>query len=145
MAYHENATTLIGNVGREPELTTLNNGSSKLTFGLVRNDRRKDGDQWVDGPAQWFNVTMFGNDAERYIDSIHKGDRVVVIGESKYREWEKDGQKRSAIEVRAAEIAVSAKFATVTAVKRGQFGGFQQQPQQSFGGGFNAASDEAPF
>ena len=147
MAQYEDFTILVGNVGRDPELSSFPDGTPKLEFGLVRNDRRKDGDQWVDGPAQWFNVSVTGKDATNYSDSLAKGNRVVVIGEIKYREWEKDGQKRNAISVRASEIALSARWATVTAVKRGTNGG---QSSGGFGSApaadpFSGGSDQPPF
>lgn len=128
MAFFENAVTIIGNIGRDPELSYTNSGIAVLKVGIIRNDSKKNGDQWEDGPAQWFNVTVFGKDAEAYNESLVKGQRVVVVGELKYREWEKDGQKRNAVDIKAAEIAVSARWATVTATRRGSSSGSSYTP-----------------
>jgi single-strand DNA-binding protein len=70
---------------------------------IAVNDRRKDGDDWVD-VAYYFNITAWGNLAERCAEWLTKGKKVGVTGKLTWREWESEAGKRQAVEVNAFQI-----------------------------------------
>jgi single-strand DNA-binding protein len=71
-----------------------------LNFGMAVNDRRRNGatGEWEDY-ANYVDCVLFGNRAEFLSRTLHKGSKVAVVGKLRYSSWERDGQKRSKIEV----------------------------------------------
>lgn len=108
----DNTITLVGNVTRDPEVRYTPAGQAHTFFGLAVNRRWKKGDQWEE-QTSFFNVTAWRELAENVAESVKKGTRVVVTGRLEQREFEKDGQKRSTVEVVADEVAPSLRWATV--------------------------------
>lgn len=89
-----------GNLTREPELRRTANGMAVLNIGIAVNDRRKNpqSGEWEDYP-NFLTCVMFGTRAESVSGYLHKGSKVAVEGKLRFSQWEKDGQKRSKIEV----------------------------------------------
>jgi len=103
-----------GRVVADPELRFASTGTAVGSFRLVAQDRRKEGDEWVDGDALWLPVTCFKKLAENVIESVMKGDLVVVTGKIKTDEWETEqGEKRSRVVMIADTVSVSLAFRTV--------------------------------
>jgi single-strand DNA-binding protein len=110
----DNTITIAGNITRVPELTFLNNGQASVKLGVAVNRR------WLDKQTQeweervsFFDVVAYGTLAENVANTLDKGNRVVVSGRLEQRSWEDDnGQKRSAVEINADEIAPSLRWAT---------------------------------
>lgn len=100
-----NKVALSGNLTREPELRTTGGGTSVLSFGLAVNDRHKNAStgEWEDY-ANFVDCTMFGNRAESLTKLLKKGCKVFLEGKLRYSQWERDGQKRSKIEVVVNDI-----------------------------------------
>jgi single-strand DNA-binding protein len=93
-----NRVLLIGNLCRDPELKYLPSGTAAADLSLAVNDRVKKGDQWVDEPC-YVDVVLFGRMAEVANEYAHKGSPLFIEGRLKFRSWEKDGQRRSKLEV----------------------------------------------
>ena len=94
-----NNVTLTGNLTRDPELRSTQSGTSVLQFGVAVNDRVKNGQgDWVDRP-NYIDCTMFGARAESLHKLLRKGSKVGIVGKLHWSQWEKDGQKRSKVEV----------------------------------------------
>lgn len=95
-----NRVVLTGNLTREPELRRTASGMAVLSVGIASNDRRKDPKtgEWGDHP-NFVDCTMFGTRAESVSSYLHKGSKVAVEGKLRYSSWERDGQKRSKLEV----------------------------------------------
>ena len=89
-----------GNLTRDPDLKATANGTPVLAFGVAVNDRRKNQQtgEWEDYP-NFVDCTMFGSRAESLARFLSKGSKVAIEGKLRYSQWEKDGQKRSKIEV----------------------------------------------
>ena len=142
-----NSVTIIGNITRDPELRYTSNGNALCKLGIAVNTRRKDGDEWVDGDPQFYDVTVWGEMGENIAESVTKGTRVIVAGKLQYRTWEADdGSKRSAVDIVAEEVAPSLRWATATVTrteKKGSGGGGRSQSKPSSGGGFY--DDEEPW
>ena len=99
-----NVVVISGNLTRDCELRHTNGGTAILSFGVAVNDRMKDRDgSWVDRP-NFVDVTVFGARAEALSRYLSKGTKVALSGKLRYSSWERDGQKRSKLEVIAEEI-----------------------------------------
>jgi single-strand DNA-binding protein len=98
-----NAVSLSGNLTRDPELRTLPSGTTVCQIRLAVNERTKDGDNWIDRP-NYFDVTIWSGLGEWLSKNTKKGDPLAVHGRLRWREWEKDGQKRQAVDVIADSI-----------------------------------------
>lgn len=100
-----NRVSVTGNLTRDPELRATQSGSQVLSFGIAVNDRRKNQQtgEWEDYP-NFVDCTMFGTRAEKLANYIAKGSKVAIEGKLRYSSWEKDGERRSKLEVIVDEI-----------------------------------------
>lgn len=100
-----NRVNISGNLTRDPELRATTGGTQVLSFGMAVNDRRKNQQtgEWEDYP-NFVDCTMFGSRAEKVSRYLAKGCKVAVEGKLRYSQWERDGQKRSKLEVIVEEI-----------------------------------------
>jgi single-strand DNA-binding protein len=107
----------VGNLTADPELRFTPSGAGVANFTVASTPRTFDRQtqEWQDGDALFLRCSVWRAQAENVAEGLRKGDRVVVTGRLKQRSYEKDGQKRTVIELEADEVAASAKFATVTA------------------------------
>ena len=103
-----NKVIITGNLTRDPELRTTQSGTSVLALGVAVNERVKQGDEWVDY-ANFVDCTMFGARAEAVSKWLSKGSKVAIEGRLKWSGWEKDGHKRSKLEVIVDEIEFMSK------------------------------------
>ena len=113
----ENTVTLVGNATRDGELSFANSGKAIVAFGMAINSRKQVNGEWVDGDPQFYDVKAFGDVAENVAETVTKGMRVIVHGRLNYSSWEKDGERKSKVEVIADEIGPSLKWATATVAK----------------------------
>lgn len=100
-----NKVMLAGNLTRDAELKSLPNGTSVLEFGIAVNDRRRNPqtEQWEDVP-NFFDCTLYGNRAEGIAPFMTRGKKVALEGRLQWRQWEKDGEKRSKVSVTVNEV-----------------------------------------
>lgn len=98
-----NKVILIGNLTRDPELTTTNNGVSLCRFGLAvqRRFSSNDGEREVD----FFNIVVWRGPAENCYKYLKKGSKVGISGSIQTRSYEgNDGTKRYATDIVAEEV-----------------------------------------
>lgn len=100
-----NRVVISGNLTRDPELRATTSGTSVLSLGVAVNDRRRNQQtgEWEDYP-NYIDCTMFGARAEGIHRYLSKGTKVAIEGKLRWSQWERDGQKRSKIEVIVDEI-----------------------------------------
>lgn len=99
-----NRVAISGNIGNDPDLRQTASGVQVLSFSVAVNDRVKGEDgQWTDRP-NWIDCTMFGARAKSVSRFLSKGSKVAIEGKLRWSQWERDGQKRSKIEVIVDEI-----------------------------------------
>lgn len=105
-----NTCTISGNLTRDPELRATASGTAVHGFSVAVNDRRKNQQTgvWEEHP-NYIDCTVFGARAEALANILHKGSGVTVQGKLRWSEWEREGQKRSKIEVVVDEIALHDK------------------------------------
>lgn len=99
-----NRCVISGNLGADPELRSTASGTAILSMRIAVNERRKDqSGEWTDY-TNWVDAVMFGSRAESVSRFLQKGSKVAVEGRLRYSSWERDGQKRSKLEVVVDEI-----------------------------------------
>jgi len=110
MAYN-NTVTVVGNVVRDPELAYTQSQTAVVRMSVAHNrPPRSDGHKFE---PSFFDVSVFGKQAENVAESVRKGARVVVFGSIRQQRWtSQDGQPRTKVEILADEVAPSLRFAT---------------------------------
>ena len=100
-----NKVFITGNLTRDPELRSTASGMPVLGFGVAVNDRVKNNQtgHWEDRP-NFVDCTMFGARAESVSRFLSKGSKVAIEGKLHYSSWERDGQKRSKLDVTVDNI-----------------------------------------
>jgi single-strand DNA-binding protein len=101
-----NRVVLVGNLTRDPELRHTPSGTPVCKLRIAVNTRQKDSatGQWGDKP-NYFDVTVWGNQAESSAQYLAKGRPVAIDGRLDWREWEaQDGSKRQAVEIIADTV-----------------------------------------
>ncbi len=154
-----NRVTLVGRLTRDPELRHSGGGDPICSIRLAVSSRARDeSGNWGD-KSNYFDVTVFGRQAQTAADYLAKGRRIGVDGRLSWREWQaQDGTKRQAVEVIANDL-----FFLDSRGEGGGGGGYQQeasgwgQPSGGSSGGGDlpvdrsdmqpatAADDDIPF
>lgn len=124
-----NRVIISGNLTRDPELRATQSGLPVLGFGVAVNDRRKNQQtgEWEDYP-NFIDCTMFGARAQSLSNYLSKGTKVAIEGKLRWSQWEREGQKRSKIEVIVDELEFMSS----------------RNSDSSFGGGYSAPAAAAP-
>lgn len=115
-----NRVNISGNLTRDAELRQTQGGMAILNIGVAVNDRRKNQQtgEWEDVP-NFVDCVVFGTRAEKLAQFLAKGAKVAIEGKLRWSQWEKDGAKRSKLEVIVDEIEFMSR------------GGQQRQQQQT--------------
>lgn len=138
-----NRVVLTGNLGADPELRRTQSGMAVLSMRIAVNDRRKNAQTGeYEDVVNWVDCTMFGNRAESVSNYISKGNKVAIEGKLRYSSWERDGNRRSKLEVVVDEIEFMSQRqggGYQGGYQGGAQGGYQQQ-----GGSYNPNGYGAP-
>lgn len=94
-----NKVTLYGNLTRDPELRTAENGTLIGTFGIATNRSFKGKDGQKQEQTEYHNIVSFGKTAEVIGQYLKKGAPMYVEGRLQTRSWDKDGVKQYRTEV----------------------------------------------
>ena len=101
MAKGVNKVTLLGNVGKDPEIRATAGGMQVASFTLATADRQKDQQgNWTDR-TEWHNLVAFQRTAEIVRDYVKKGSQLYVEGKIQTRSWDdkESGQKKYRTEI----------------------------------------------
>ena len=101
MSRSVNRITLIGNVGRDPDVQVTKNGNKVAHFSLATNRRAAAGSD-EPGKADWHRLTLWSRQAQFAEDYVRTGDRLYVEGRLEY-----DAYKRDGVTIPTAEVIVS--------------------------------------
>ncbi len=131
------SVTVIGTVTADPELRFTPSGAAVANWSVASNERRlnKQSGEWEDGAATFLRCSVWRDAAENVAESLHRGDRVIVTGRLKQREYEKDGVKRTAYELDVDEVGPSLRWAQTTVRKASRSGGGSSHGSSGTGGG----------
>lgn len=114
--------TLIGNLGRDPELRYTPAGKAVCEFSVAVNQGKKDPQtgEWSD-ETDWARVSVWGEQAKTAAEKYRKGSKVLVDGRFRSREYEKDGVKRVSLEISADQVvALDSRPAATAAAGDGE-------------------------
>jgi single-strand DNA-binding protein len=144
MAGSVNKVILIGNLGRDPESRTFNNGGKVVKFSLATSESwTRDGDRQE--RTEWHNVVIYdekiGDVAQRF---LRKGSKVYIEGAMQYREYDDaNGQKQ-----KIAEVVLQRFRGALTLLDSREGGGASRgsfsEDGQDFGGGAPSRSQSRP-
>ena len=104
MARSFNQVTLMGNLTRDPELRSTPSGQSVCSFSLALNRSYKGADGNWQEATDYVDVVAWGPLGERVAQYLTKGRPALVSGRLQSSSWEKDGQKRTKVEVVAQDV-----------------------------------------
>ena len=106
----KNKVQLIGNLGQDPEVLTLDSGAKLAKFSLATNETYRNGKGEKVTETQWHNIVAWGKTAEIVENFLSKGREVAVEGKLIHRSYEtKEGEKRYVSEVRCSEVLMLGK------------------------------------
>ena len=143
-----NRVTLIGNLGRDPEVRSTQSGDSVANLSLATTERWKDRNSGEKRErTEWHRLTLWGALADVAGKYLAKGSKVCVEGKLETRKWQKDGQDRYTTEIRVTNLVMlDAKkqdsAEDYQAAKDGNYDRAQQGPNTDKPADFD---DEIPF
>ena len=94
-----NKVTLIGNVGRDPEIIKFTNGDSCAKFSIATTEKWKSKDGEQKEKTEWHNVEVFDGVVKVVQDYVTKGKQLYIEGQLRTDEYEKDGVKKYATKI----------------------------------------------
>jgi single-strand DNA-binding protein len=108
--------TITGLVATEPRHLVTGEGLPITSFRLASTQRRFDRSQerWIDGETNWYTITSFRQLAINSAGSVKKGERLVVTGRLRIREWENGERTGTTIDVEADALGHDLSWGTST-------------------------------
>lgn len=102
-----NKVILVGNVGKDPDIRYLDNGTVKAQFPLATTEIFRDRDGNRMEQTEWHSVVLWGGLAKLAENYIRKGKQLFVEGRLRTRSWDdKEGNRRYATEIIADNITL---------------------------------------
>lgn len=148
-----NKVTLIGRLGKDPEVRAFENGTKKARVSLATDEWYKDHTGNFVQTTEWHNLVFWRELADRAERDLKKGTLVYVEGKIEYREWnDQDGTKRNATDIKVHTFRVlTGKRESPT--DNGESAPSQQQPVYkaktdepvAVNVGFTPTDDDLPF
>jgi single-strand DNA-binding protein len=100
-----NKITIIGNLGRDPELRYTPQGDAVCNFSVAVNEKRRDRGGELQDVTTWFRVTLWRKLAETASKYLTKGSPVYIEGRLHVEEWiDREGKNRYTLEVTASDL-----------------------------------------
>ena len=98
--------TISGLVATTPRHLITQDGLPITSFRLASSQRRFDREQnkWIDGETNWFTITGFRQLAINLSPSVQKGERIIVTGRLKIRDWDNGERAGTSVEVEAEHV-----------------------------------------
>ncbi|MCX6232680.1 MAG: single-stranded DNA-binding protein [Bacteroidetes bacterium] len=95
-----NKVILIGNLGKDPEITNIGNDVKKAAFSLATSESYKNKDGNKVEQTEWHNIVVWRGLADVAERFLHKGSKIYLEGKLKYRTYDdKEGNKRYITEI----------------------------------------------
>ncbi|HEX8502858.1 MAG TPA: single-stranded DNA-binding protein [Pyrinomonadaceae bacterium] len=125
-----NKIIIVGNLGRDPELSYTPQGTAVCKFSVATNERRRDKAGEQQDITTWFRVTVWGKQAENVSKYLSKGRKVYLEGRLHMEEWtDREGKPRQTLEVNASDVQF------IDSAGAGGVEGIPVRSQQGAGGG----------
>ncbi|RLK49286.1 single-stranded DNA-binding protein [Microbacterium telephonicum] len=139
--------TIVGNLVTDPERRRTNAGGTVAGFRVACNDRIKDANgNWVDGPPSFYAVSAFRGLAEHVLTSLHKGQRVLVLGSLHLRTWDTGTKTGVSVEIDADAVGPDLLWGTATFSRdvQGRAGGADERADPAAVATVDAGSAPSP-
>jgi single-strand DNA-binding protein len=94
MAKNVNKVTLVGQLGKDPEMRYIPSGKAVTSASMATTRSWKVGEEWKE-ETQWHSLELWGDAAEAFNAKCKKGDKVYIEGMIKYEQWEAEGVKHN--------------------------------------------------
>lgn len=134
--------TVRGYVATEVRSNTADSGLAIAGFRMCSTERRYDREagSWVDGQTNWYSVSLFRQLATNAAFSIHKGDRVIVTGRLKVRQWAlDDGRSGTSVDIDAESVGHDLMWGTANYRRN-----VQDRASAGVSGAEGSAADDLP-
>lgn len=133
MARSVNKVTLVGNVGKDPEIRSTGSGVMVANLTLATSDRQKDAQGAWQDKTEWHNLVAFTRTAEIIRDYVKKGSKLYIEGKIQTRSWDdkETGAKRYRTEIIVNDLVL------LSGREEGSAGGYSR-------GGASAGMDQRP-
>jgi single-strand DNA-binding protein len=138
-----NKVTILGRLGKDPEMKGFNNGNSVANFSIATSEEWKDkttGEKKSN--TEWHNIVAYTPFAEIVSKYLNKGDQVYIEGKLKTRSWEKDGVTRYVTEIHVTSLQLLSN-------KREEGGGSSEKPASNYSQPaskpVDTSTDDLPF
>ncbi len=100
-----NKITVVGNLGRDPELRYTPQGNAVCNFSMATNEKKRDKSGESQDVTTWFRITLWGKQAENASKYLTKGSSVYIEGRLRLEEWsDRDGKIRYTLDVQATDM-----------------------------------------
>lgn len=144
MAGSVNKVIIIGNLGRDPEVRSFQNGGKVCNLRIATSENWKDRNTGERKErTEWHSVAVFSEGLVRVCEQyLRKGSKVYIEGQLQTRKWQdQSGQDRY-----STEVVLQGFGSTLTMLDGPQGGGQQQQGQQGgYGGGYGSGSQGGDY
>jgi len=132
-----NIVYLIGNLGNDPEVRYLPDGTPSITFSLATTERWKGQNGEAKTKTTWHRCVRIGKGSEKLAEYLRKGSKIAIVGKIENRSWEKDGEKHNITEIRFRELEF---------LDKKQNNGQQGEPGPDYGAEpVDPLDDDVPF
>ena len=110
MSTMKNSVQLVGNVGQDPEIRSLEGGKKVANFNIATSDSYKNEKGEKVDQTEWHRIVAWGNSAEIIEKYVIKGNQIGIQGKLTHRSYEdKDGIKRNITEILVNEVLLISK------------------------------------
>jgi single-strand DNA-binding protein len=133
-----NHVVLVGRLTRDAEFKVLSSGQTVCNFSIAVNRRKKVGDQWED-EANYFDIVLWGKQADSLNRYLVKGKQIGVDGELRQDRWQQDGQNRSKVVISANNVQLLGSGSGSGGGGGGSYSGGGGGGGSSFNGGDSGA------
>lgn len=132
-----NKAIIIGNLGRDPEVKSTQNGTAVANLSVGTSSKWKDKSGQYQEKTEWHRVVVWGKSAEFCGNYLHKGSNVYVEGRLETRKWDKNGVDMYTTEIIAATVQ--------NLSQRSDSRTDQPLPPEPFGGDGGGTGEDVPF
>lgn len=124
--------TVTGNIATDPEQRAVTEGVSVTSFRLAATHRRFDraSNAWVDAYTNYYSVSAFRALGEHAFASLKRGERVVVSGRLRLREWDNGTRKGVTAEIDAESVGHDLLFGSTTFHRSGRGSAKPERPEE---------------
>jgi single-strand DNA-binding protein len=142
-----NKITIVGNLGRDPELRYTPQGNAVCNFSVATNEKRRDKNGDLQDVTTWFRITLWGKQAENASKFLTKGSPVYVEGRLRVEEWtDRDGKLRYTLDVNATDMQFISGGARSEEMSQSSAGGnFADETPMMTGAATAPGDDDIPF